>query len=208
MICPFCNKECKNDNSLRNHKRLCKENPARQTSNFVKYNKTAVAWNKGLTKETDKRIADASGALSKAMKSVVQREDYLGPCKSEYWTPERRLAKSEEKKKLFAEFPEVHPNRKLAGNRSKMTYPEKVAFDWLTENNISFINQQHISGKYVDFCVGNIIIEIDGERWHPLNNEKDKTRDNEFTKMGYIVYRIRSKENIIERLSEIFSVRC
>ena len=29
--CPHCDKECKNANSLRNHERLCKSNPNRQT---------------------------------------------------------------------------------------------------------------------------------------------------------------------------------
>lgn len=58
MNCKFCNKECKNQNSLRNHERLCKLNPNRQESFFSKYNKEREhAWNKGLTKETDKRIA-------------------------------------------------------------------------------------------------------------------------------------------------------
>lgn len=30
FICRYCGKECKNANSLRNHERLCKENPNRQ----------------------------------------------------------------------------------------------------------------------------------------------------------------------------------
>lgn len=30
FICKFCGRECKNDNSLRNHERLCKLNPNRQ----------------------------------------------------------------------------------------------------------------------------------------------------------------------------------
>lgn len=34
MNCKFCEKECKNDNSLRNHQRLCKFNPDRQTTPF------------------------------------------------------------------------------------------------------------------------------------------------------------------------------
>lgn len=34
MNCMFCGKECKNDNSLRNHQRLCKLNPERQTTPF------------------------------------------------------------------------------------------------------------------------------------------------------------------------------
>lgn len=39
LICKYCGKECKNENSLRNHERLCKKNPNRQDSPFVKFNK-------------------------------------------------------------------------------------------------------------------------------------------------------------------------
>jgi hypothetical protein len=34
LICVYCGKECKNDNSLRNHQRLCKNNPNRQSTPF------------------------------------------------------------------------------------------------------------------------------------------------------------------------------
>ncbi len=34
LLCKFCNKECKNENSLRNHSRLCKSNPERQYTAF------------------------------------------------------------------------------------------------------------------------------------------------------------------------------
>ena len=40
FICKYCGKECKNLNSLHNHERLCKQNPNRDESNFVKYNKS------------------------------------------------------------------------------------------------------------------------------------------------------------------------
>lgn len=59
LDCQFCGKICKNNNSLRNHERLCKENPNRQISSFVEYNNEVCkkgAWNKGLTKETDARV--------------------------------------------------------------------------------------------------------------------------------------------------------
>lgn len=36
MNCYYCKKECKNDNSLRNHERLCRENPDRQQANIDK----------------------------------------------------------------------------------------------------------------------------------------------------------------------------
>lgn len=34
LICKFCCKECKNDNSQKNHERLCKRNPSRQFTPF------------------------------------------------------------------------------------------------------------------------------------------------------------------------------
>lgn len=49
--CKYCGKECKNLNSLHTHERLCKLNPNRQESPWVKYNSTKEnVWNKGLTK--------------------------------------------------------------------------------------------------------------------------------------------------------------
>ena len=66
-ICKFCNKECKNPNSLRNHERLCKLNPNQDIrclellhKNRDKWNQSEgrTAWNKGLTKETDERLAN------------------------------------------------------------------------------------------------------------------------------------------------------
>ena len=40
-ICKFCKKECKNTNSLKNHERLCRENPNRQIikNGFTEYNR-------------------------------------------------------------------------------------------------------------------------------------------------------------------------
>ena len=34
-LCRFCDKECKNENSLRNHERLCNSNPNRQYTKFA-----------------------------------------------------------------------------------------------------------------------------------------------------------------------------
>lgn len=69
LICQFCGKECKNRNSLCNHERLCKLNPNRQLTKYEKYGPIQnfnadgkVTWNKGLTKDTDERVA--KGALS------------------------------------------------------------------------------------------------------------------------------------------------
>ena len=52
FLCKFCHKQCKNDNSQRNHQRLCCDNPEKQISSFVKYNLAKEnAWNKGLSQK-------------------------------------------------------------------------------------------------------------------------------------------------------------
>ena len=70
--CKYCGKECKNLNSLHNHERLCKLNPNRQESPWVKYNLTkGNVWNKGLTKETDDRVKRQGQTFSQRVKEGI-----------------------------------------------------------------------------------------------------------------------------------------
>ena len=192
LVCKFCNKECKNLNSLHNHERLCPHNPDRK---YVSHTKGKTPWNKGLTKETDKRVAENAKGVSSALK---------GRPSTVVWTDEMRKAKSNWRKQLHKDFPETHPNRRLAGNKKKMSYPEKVAYDCLTRYNIVFEHNKKIDKYYPDFVIGNLVIEIDGAQWH--DKEKDKNRDAVLEAHGYQVFRIDSKENIEGRIKEILSV--
>lgn len=66
LTCQFCGRKCKNKNSLSNHERLCKLNPDRRIirrDNFNNFGR--AAWNKGLTKETDVRVAKGSDTFRK-----------------------------------------------------------------------------------------------------------------------------------------------
>lgn len=62
--CKYCGRECKNPNSLRNHERLCKSNPNRQTPSAQGRHtprpdlRGKPSWNKGLTASTDNRVAN------------------------------------------------------------------------------------------------------------------------------------------------------
>lgn len=59
-ICRYCGKECKNENSLRNHERLCKMNPDHQQHTGFVY-----GWTKGLNKENSevyKKISEKAKA--------------------------------------------------------------------------------------------------------------------------------------------------
>ena len=64
LLCRFCGKLCKNVAGLISHERRCGSNPNRQTffNGFQQYNAKIDSgqisvWNKGLTKETDSRVA-------------------------------------------------------------------------------------------------------------------------------------------------------
>jgi len=50
-----------------------------------------------------------------------------------------------------------------------------------------------------------LIIEIDGDYWNPIGNERDKQKDEMHKVNGYDVVRIRASENIEEKLKELFS---
>lgn len=202
-ICKFCGKACKNANSLRNHERLCKLNPNRQESSWTKFNKEHEPWNKGLTKETCERVKLYGEHVSKAMReSAACKYDHAA-----IWTEERRKEQSERKKLLYSEHPEKHPNRKLAGNRGKMTYPEQLVNDWLIEHAIEFVqNYQYITDKfnrYVDFYLveQNIFIEVDGEYWHK-DKTLDETKDFDAMQHGIKTIRIKPKYNVIEQLEQ------
>ena len=99
---------------------------------------------------------------------------------------------SEYRKDLYKNHPEKHPNRLVANNREKMTYPEKIVFDLLSFKKIKFEHNSKIGNYWVDFRIGNIAIEVDGKRWH--NVERDKKRDAVIKKFGVNVYRFDSQE--------------
>lgn len=208
LICKFCNKECKNLISVGVHEGLCHDNPQKRA--HPRGFKGKSPWHAGLSAKTNETLKNQAKKISKSMKSMKSLYDSgynTASQTQEYWTEDRREQRRQWRKELHINNPESHPNRKLANNKLKMTYPELVAFNWFTDHNVSFEHQKKINSYFVDFCIDNVIIEIDGERWHPIGNEKDKIRDEELTSLGYEVIRIRSKERIEDRLTEIYKLR-
>jgi len=93
FVCKFCGKVCKNANSLRNHERLCKENPERQESSWIKFNHERGAWNKGLTKETDERVKRIAEIFSTRYKGTEEGKRVCShPHTDEYKQRMRELA--------------------------------------------------------------------------------------------------------------------
>ena len=85
--CVFCNKET-TTRSHKNHERCCPSNPNRNYKNGMTGKQS---WNKGLTKDTDDRIKNASIKLSETLKNLEGH----GFCSKEYFeSPNHKLNSS------------------------------------------------------------------------------------------------------------------
>ena len=116
--CQYCQKECKNKNSLTNHQRLCKQNPSRDTPVWLgkkRPDRTGVpSWSKGLTKANDPRIL----AHSEAVKARYKNNEL---------TPHQRgVSRTAEEKAKISITMKANPNagglRKGSGRGKKGWY--------------------------------------------------------------------------------------
>lgn len=186
-ICRYCGRICKNDNSLRNHERLCKENPDRQilVSNFIKWNeyrkgkhlqKVSNQYIKAketgsiyvISDETRQKLSDSSKGrvhteehkekLSKIMKDVAKDNSNYSFSKNKYF-----------KKEI------------IDGFRMDSSW-ESIFANYLNQNNIKWVknkksfryifeNEEH--SYYPDFYLEdfNLYIEIKGQE-----TERDKAK--------------------------------
>lgn len=162
-------------------------------------------WAKGLTKDTSDIIRQIGQNVSKSLREGYQ----TGRIKV---SDEYRKRMSEMKKKLYSEHPEKHPCRKVCGNRSKMTYPEQIVFEWLQQNNVLFQQQYQwqfvgLDGKlhkrFVDFYLPqfNLFVEVDGKYWHQNRIDEDKQKDVQALNDGILTIRIDPSISIIDQLN-------
>ena len=92
LNCKYCGRLCKNRNSLAQHEIRCKANDS-TLKVIVPGNKLShTAWNKGLTKETDERVAKTAENVSKTLQQKVT--DGWKPffATNDFWTEEMRAA--------------------------------------------------------------------------------------------------------------------
>ena len=181
FICKYCGKICKNKNSLINHERLCKENPDRQESYIMKWNKEKNhnVWNKGLTKESDERVAKYTETRQKR---IENGEIEL------YWKGKHHSDKTIEKMKNN----ENCGGLRVGSGRGKMGYYKGYycrsswELAWVVyqlEHNI--IPEQcyeyfeyFVDGEkhryYPDFKIGDVYIEIKGAHYNNWEKKKEQ----------------------------------
>lgn len=201
FICKFCGRECKNDNSLRNHERLCKLNPNRQISPFVNFNKECTdgkrnVWNKGLTKDTDSRVKQQSITLS----------NRVSPFKGKHHSVESKQKLSMKMKQYLLDNPEKVPYK--LNHHSKQSYPEKYFREVFDNDDLlkNAISEYRVKLYSLDFAFPDIkfYIEIDGEQHYTDSRifEHDKKRNLELEEMGWKSIRIRWSEYNKKSLEE------
>ena len=122
FVCRYCGKECKNNNSLRNHERLCKENPNRQESSFVSHNEKIrsgerIVWNKGKTKETSDGIRHNIESRTRNIESGKTIPSWRG----KHLSPEHKAKLSKAQTDYLIR---TGLNRWSNAHSSKRTYPE------------------------------------------------------------------------------------
>lgn len=192
LNCQFCGKLFENTNKLYNHERRCSKNPNYQSSGFDKFNAARKAgevttWNKGLTAETDERVAQQKTSLNDYYK------EHDGYWKDKKHTSETKIKIGAGVKRFLSENPNMVPYKR--NHSSKESYPEQYFADIFERENFPLISQCRIGTYKLDFCNKElkIDIEIDGEQ-HYLDSkiiEHDIKRTNFLESLGWTVYRVR-----------------
>lgn len=145
------------------------------------------SWNKGLTKETDARIA-------KYVKTNYNRNQYGKTTRGISKTLEQRKKISDSMKKFYKEHLELIPYK--LHHSSKESYPEKYFNELLIKEDIkNYTRNLPVCGYFLDFGFKDkkIDFEVDGSQ-HWLDKkiiEHDKKRNQTLIDNGWTVIRMR-----------------
>ena len=188
MICQYCGKECKNSNSLKNHERLCKENPNRQESSFVKYNKdkNAKHSNRYIKAKEENRIITISNETREKLSKGFKNKHHNNETKNKI-------------SNTLKQYLENNPNKipfKL-NHSSKQSYPEKYFEELFINENIDLKYHKRVGRYELDFYNEDLMkyVEIDGEQhYQPPMIEHDKKRTEYLKQKGWEGIRIRWSE--------------
>jgi hypothetical protein len=159
LICKFCNKECKNNNSHRNHERLCKSNPDRV---YVSYTIGITAWNKGLTKETSEKLKSMAANTSNTLTGRPGRlHDTASRQNLAYHARKNQLGGHTSKIRLkYTQKDGTVINLQSSYEIRFATILDDLNIKWTRPEPLNWIDKVGKPHRYYpDFLVGNIFID-------------------------------------------------
>lgn len=196
--CILCGKQLTSKNSYRGHwvhTHTEANKKYRDTIRQLIDSGNFIQWNKGLTKSTNDIVLKFSNTIRQNYKDGKIQPSWSGKHHSE----ETKKKLSVSRKKYLLDNPTKHPNYLVSNNKSKMTYPEQLVFDYLTNNSYIFQHNVRIDKYWVDFVIDSkTVLEIDGSYWHssPGQIQYDTDRTLVINQYGYRVLRISAKDVI------------
>ena len=173
FICKFCGSEKKNGNSLRNHERLCKENPNRQFT-YLEVHENEI-------KHSNQYIKAKENGVEIVSKLKGREGAFKGKCHSE----ETKKKISETMKEKIKSGTFIAPYKR--NHSSKISYPEKYFMEVLKDLPVKYNYQV---GLYqLDFAIPEkmVYVEIDGEQHYVDKRivEHDKERTENLNSLGW-----------------------
>ena len=185
--CQYCGKQCKNQNSLRNHERLCKQNPDRQHIEQWTHNEK---WN-----EKAGKGHPGSNQFIKARKLGLPMPEGTmkgrsSPCRGRKHTEEEKRRISETQKRNFKENGAVSIWHTQLENRR--SYAEQYFLQIFTDA----VFNHHVDRYFLDFAWldKKVYVEVDGEQHYNDRRviEHDIEREKILAALGWVcVCRIR-----------------
>lgn len=199
MVCKFCGRICKNQNSLRNHERLCKDNP--EYENNIK----VLFTDKKIKSYKDKKgtlcgnyqinctcrfcgkkwIATKSGWSNHENHCSENPNRKDGTFKGKQHSEESKKKLSEAMKKKIENGTFIVPYKR--NHSSKISYPERYFMEVLKDLPVKYNYQV---GLYqLDFAIPEKMayVEIDGEQHYADKRivEHDKKRTEKLNSLGW-----------------------
>lgn len=180
--CRFCGKECKNSNSLRNHERLCQDNPNRIESPLKPFFQKGHKGRNGYTKAKEL-------GLPKPEMSAEARRKIGDINRGKHLSEERKAHLSKVMKEKIAKGEFIPPYKR--NHSSKVSYPEKYFIEVFKDIPVKYNFQV---GLYqLDFAIPEkkIYVEVDGEQHYVDKKivEHDKIRTEKLEELGWTCIR-------------------
>ena len=147
-----------------------------------------------------RKLQDKYGIFSASIIAAKKRGDFISRDKSQAakisirppLTEDHKLKLSIARTKYLKENPDKVPY-KLNHYSKGQSYPENYFEKWLLNEEVSFISEQQVSIYSIDFRIGNIALEIDGEQ-HYVDKRIVKSnfyRDEYLKSLGIETIRVR-----------------